>query len=486
MDKKEYFRKVIYAIVVLVLAGTILYSLWLGGAFLPRWIVWEENDIADLSGTYETSLIDKTVSVWHQGTKIWDSPKNVKVQQMLYCDIDRDNADELILLCWKRGRFGKHKPFWIKKDEKNWSQHIFVYEYKEDKVWAQWMSSYIGQDVASMAAWGEDVSSRMLVLTDPKGEISYWRWGSWGFAKEDAAVSFAVFGDNLIHEPIYRYGFGQGGNFDFLFENIGDILTESDITVINQETPFVTEPKEYGDYPRFGTPIQVGEAIADAGFDIATCATNHALDRGIKGIHTTKEFFTKRGVLCLGIQTEDEPKRKPYEIVVKKGIRFAFLNYTYGTNGISLPKDRPYMVHLLDNEEQIRQDLAAAKKEADVMIVFAHWGIENSSEVDDFQKKWTNIFLEGKVDVVIGSHPHALQPYEMLEGADGHKMLTYYSIGNFISAQPEKSCIKGGVAQFTIAPMQEGCKVVDYRLKPLSITWQKGVGYRTVVAGLGE
>ena len=476
------YKKIVTLITALAVSGAILYALWAGGSFLPGWIIWEENNITDTSGCYHISLAEKTVHVVYDGKEIWNSPDEVKVQQILSCDIDQDNRDELILLCWKRGRFGKYKPFWIEKDEKNWSQHIFVYEYADDEIRPQWMSSYIGQDVTKMSVGGSGkIPIQWLILDDPKGEKSYWRWDSWGFTREDAEVSFAVFGDNMIHEPIYRYGMNQGGDFTFLFENVRDVIEENDITVICQETPFVTEFSEYGDYPRFGTPIQVGEAIADAGFDVAACASNHALDRGAKGIHTTKEYFTEQGVLCLGIQKETEPERKPYEIFVRNNIKFALLNYTYGTNGISLPEEYPFMVHLLEDKQQIREDIRNARGEADIVIVFAHWGTENASEVDAFQEKWTGIFLDSKVDVVVGSHPHVLQKYEMLEGADGHKMLVYYSIGNFVSAQPEKSCVKGGIAGFMIAPASGGYEIAAYDLMPLTIIWQTGGKYTAVL-----
>lgn len=465
-----------------VAIGAVLYVLWNGGAFLPGWIIWEENSITDISGSYEISLIDKTVHVAYNGERIWDSPEGVKVQQILSCDIDYDDSDELVLLCWKKGRFGKYKPFWIEKDEKNWSQHIFVYEYMEKEIRPKWMSSYIGQDVEKMSSLGSKMGVKRLLFKNPQGEISCWRWDFWGFTKEDAEVSFAVFGDNLIHEPIYRYGLNHDGNFDFLFENVRDIIAESDIAVINQETPFVTEPALYGDYPRFGTPIQVGEAIVKAGFDVVTCATNHALDRGTEGIHTTKEFFTKREVLCLGIQAEQEPDRKPYEIIRRNDITFALFNYTYGINGSALPEGYPYMVHLLENEQQIREDIGKAGEEADIVIVFVHWGTENSTKINTFQKQWTKVFQECKVDVVVGSHPHVLQPYEILEDEEGHKMLVYYSIGNFVSAQPEKSCVKGGIAGFTIAPTFHGYEVAEYDLTPLTIIWQKGGGYMPVLS----
>lgn len=108
------------------------------------------------------------------------------------------------------------------------------------------------------------------------------------------------------------------------------------------------------------------------------------------------------------------------------------------------------------------------------MIVFAHWGTEYSQEPDEFQKKWAQLFLECGVDVVIGTHPHCLQPYEVLTDAGGHEMLIYYSIGNYISAQPKQSCVKGGMAEFAVSLTTEGYQITEPDLKPLSITWEDG------------
>lgn len=489
--------------VLVVLIGMIwiLWIAWSAGYSLPRWVEWRSKTFADASGQYEVVLKHRSVEVHYDNNVIWsaqDGIDAIKVQDAMFCDTDGDGADELILLCWKTGRFGTSRPFWVEEDEKSWSQHIFVYSCDGDKVKPKWMSSYIGVDVAEMSvhggrgqtagikatdsAAGNSAASaagrQHLLLTDTDGKISSWVWDSWGFTREDTDISFAVFGDNLIHEPIYGYGLHNtkrsNSDFDFLFENkdIKRAIAESDVAVINQETPLTDEPSRYSDYPRFGTPAGVGEAIADAGFDVVTCATNHALDQGAKGVDFTKEYFDSRDVMCLGIQSEDEEEYRPYGILVRGGIKFALFNYTYGTNGISILNDQPHMVHLLDDEKQIRADIEKARTEADFVLVFAHWGTEYAEEADEFQREWARIFLESKADVVVGTHPHTLQPYEMLRGEDGHEMLVYYSIGNYISAQKEESCIKGGMARFTVSLTPNGCQISEYGLQTLEITRQ--------------
>lgn len=479
MKKKKYLKTAFFILTVLIAAGILFYLLWVNGAFLPRWISWNHASFSDRSGNYEITLTRRSVSVYTDGSLLWTSPKEIKVQDALSLDIDNDKEDELVLLCWKKGHYGNYKPFWVKTDDRAWSQHLFVYEYGSDEVLPKWMSSYLGQDIANIAAGGSEKTFYRLLFTDPDGNFSSWRWDAWGFTKEDTAVSFVVFGDNLIHEPIYRYGLSQDTSFNFLFENVIDTIAASDIAIINQETPFTDDPAKYSDYPRFGTPLEIGRSIVNAGFDVVTCATNHALDLGQDGIDTTKNFFDDNNILCLGIQTTKEQDYCPYNTMMRNGIRFAFLNYTYGTNGIALPSEYPDMVHLLDDEEQIKNDILKAKENADFVIVFAHWGTEYTGEPDAFQQKWTQIFLDSKVDIVIGTHPHALQPFEMLTGADGHKMLIYYSLGNFISSQSEKSCIKGGMASFTVSLTPAGYQITECSLSPLCITWQKGGKYST-------
>ena len=180
---------------------------------------------------------------------------------------------------------------------------------------------------------------------------------------------------------------------------------------------------------------------------------------------------------CLGIQTTEERDEKPYEVIRRNGVSFALFNYTYGTNGIPLPDDSPDMVRLFSDEEKIQGEIAEAKSVADFVIVFAHWGTENTDEPDAFQQKWTQIFLDSEVDIVVGTHPHTLQPFELRTGSNGHRMLVYYSIGNYISAQPEKSCVKGGIAQFTISLTPQGYQLAAYDLQPLEIVWHQGGKY---------
>jgi poly-gamma-glutamate capsule biosynthesis protein CapA/YwtB (metallophosphatase superfamily) len=473
-------KKIAVVVIITAIFTVIYYLLWRQGCFLPDWINWHERNIeTTVNGTdYNITLNkNKTVTVALQNEPqekniIWTTDSQIKTQDVLSCDIDGDSEDELVLLCWKRGRYGKARPFWVTDDEKVWTQHLFVYEYGGEEISPKWMSSYLGFDVKEMSSelLNSTYSTKQrLVFTDTDDVLNLFVWSSWGFEKEESSVSFSVFGDNLIHEPIYRYGLSNDKNFTFLYKNVKEIINKSDISIINQETPLVDKPSLYSGYPLFGTPINVGEAIVNAGFDIVTCATNHALDKGMYGIDTTKNFFAQNNITCLGIQTTEETEYVPYELITKHHIKIALLNYTYGTNGIKMPEENKYAVHLLKDENQIKADIKAAREAADIVIIFPHWGTENSTEIDTTQEKWTDIFLEGGADVVVGTHPHALQPYEILTSTTGHQMLIYYSIGNYISAQSEQTSQKGGIASFTMTLTTSGYKVTDYKLTPLTI-----------------
>lgn len=496
MNRMIYRFKILRIAAILAAGGVILLFLWLLWGYrysMPRWIDWKTGTFSDISGQYEVVLKHKALKVIYDNDVIWETPKNIRIQDAMSCDIDGDGTDELILLCWKVGRFGTSRPFWVEEDEETWSQHIFVYSCEGGAIKPKWMSSYIGVDVTKMAAsdrsevltggiteHGCAAGRQHLLLTDLEGKMSSWLWESWGFTKEDTDISFVVFGDNVIHEQIYQYGLhnsekskNNSSDFNFLFENknIKGAIATSDIAIINQESPFTDKPSEYSGYPRFGTPTGVGEAIVDAGFDVVTCATNHALDQGVDGVDFTKEFFDARDILCIGIQSGEEGEHRPYEILVRGGVRFALFNYTYGiNNGSGFPQDISCRVHMLDDEERIRADIAKARADADCVVVFAHWGTEYEREPDEFQQEWSQVFLESGVDVVVGTHPHVLQPYEVLRDEDGHEMLVYYSIGNYISAQKEQSCVKGGMAQFTVSLTPDGYIITEYTLKPLAIT----------------
>ena len=287
-------------------------------------------------------------------------------------------------------------------------------------------------------------------------------------------VTLVAVGDNLIHNTLIDAGEQENGSRDYtsFYENIKSEISSADIAVINQETMLGGSSFAYAGYPCFNTPWEVGDAAINAGFDIFTCATNHSLDVGYAGIEQECKYFDSHPeVTHVGTNDSEED----YNSVVyyeKNGIKFAILNYTYGTNGISIPESKPWCVNMMD-KEKITADVNAAKQNSDVVIVFPHWGTENSTSVSDYQRDYIKLFSELGVDIVIGTHPHVLQPVEWVENEQtGKKMLVYYSLGNFISHQTSLNQLCGGMAQITIEKRGEDISITNAKLTPV-VCWYK-------------
>ena len=286
---------------------------------------------------------------------------------------------------------------------------------------------------------------------------------------DNAKVTLLATGDNLIHNTLISAGEQADGtlNYDSLYANIKPEIEKFDISVIDQETVLGGSEFEYSGYPTFNTPWEVGEAAIRAGFDIFNCATNHTMDMGWGGIENELEFFAdKKDAVALGINSSEDDYNKItyYE---KNGITFAMLNYTYGTNGIPLPDDKPWCVNLLD-KDKVTKDLKEAREHADFVIVFPHWGTEYSFEVSDYQEEYTRLFSDMGVDLVIGCHPHVIEPVKWVTNeSTGKKMLVYYSLGNFISHQIDLENLLGGMAEVTIEKKDGKTEITSAKFVPV-------------------
>ena len=294
--------------------------------------------------------------------------------------------------------------------------------------------------------------------------------------EQDAKVTLLAVGDNLIHNTLISAGEQADGslNYDSLYANIKPEIEKFDIAVIDQETILGGSSFEYTGYPVFNSPWEVGEAAIGAGFDIFNCATNHTMDKGWAGIEKEIEFFSNhKEVVQLGVNANEEAYNKItyYE---KNGITFALLNYTYGTNGIPLPEDKPWCVNLMD-KDKITKDVTEARKNADCVIVFPHWGTEYSFEVSDYQREYVKLFSDLGVDLVIGCHPHVIEPVEWVTNeTTGKKMLVYYSLGNFISHQIDLENLIGGMAQVTIEKKNGQIEITSAKFVPIVCHYKRG------------
>lgn len=251
-------------------------------------------------------------------------------------------------------------------------------------------------------------------------------------------ATLAVVGDIMVHDYQYNEAYDAStGNYDFMhnFQDMKKYFEGRDFVIGNLETTFGGPEKKYSSFPMFNTPDSFLDALKDAGFNLVTTANNHSMDTFQSGVKRTLDKLDEYDIEHVGTYRSQEERDK---ILIKEvnGIEFAFLSYTYGTNGISVPK--PYLVSLLD-EEKVREDIAKAKKMADMVIILPHMGNEYESEPNDTFKGWADIMFEAGADMILASHPHVLQPmeYRMIENGDGtqRKGFICYSLGNFISSQ---------------------------------------------------
>jgi len=287
-------------------------------------------------------------------------------------------------------------------------------------------------------------------------------------------LDLVMAGDVLLHTRLAYWSEDGKGGYDFnpIFKLIKPIIKKADLAIVNQET--ILGGKELGvsGYPTFNGPYELGDAIANAGFDVVLQSNNHSLDRGKQGIYNCLNFWKKYPkIKTVGINTSEAQKKKLC-IYKKNGIKVAILNYTYGTNGIPLPKGMAYAVNYLVKDEVIN-DIKRAEKEADFTIVCPHWGTEYYRGITDYQKTWSKIFVENGVDLVLGCHPHVIEPIKYVtDKKTGHKMLVYYSLGNFVNSTMSDGRVGdryvGGLAKVKLKRGAKGkVRIAKYGVKAI-------------------
>ena len=254
--------------------------------------------------------------------------------------------------------------------------------------------------------------------------------------EERKEVTLLMVGDMLLHMPVQKSGLNIDGSYTYehLFTHVKTDIEEADIAIINEEVILGGEELGLSGYPTFNASYQVADAIATTGFNVVLHATNHTMDKGKTGFLNCLSYWKENypDVQVAGV-SELPDVRNDGITIEKNDITIKILNYTYGTNGMPIPADLPYAVNLLE-EESVRKDIKEAKANSDFVVVCPHWGSEYQLTISEEQKMWTNIFLEEGVDLVIGTHPHVIEPIEWITREDGHKMLVYYSLGNYINS----------------------------------------------------
>ncbi len=251
-------------------------------------------------------------------------------------------------------------------------------------------------------------------------------------------VKLKAFGDIMAHMAQIQYAYNKGGGeYDFSEQFIytKEFVEDSDIAIGNYET--TTNPDlAYAGFPRFNAPEAYLRDLKDTGFDIISTANNHSMDTEIEGVFSTMEAAEEAGLDYVG-----SFKNKSDRILRKEinGVKFAFLAYTYGCNGrenLVVPREEVENIAYLSDEGQIKKDIGIAKAQgADFVVVYPHWGIEYQSLPSPEQINLGRNMIEWGADLVIGNHPHVVQPVEIYETEDGREGLIAYALGNFISFQ---------------------------------------------------
>lgn len=287
--------------------------------------------------------------------------------------------------------------------------------------------------------------------------------------KAKVEVAISMVGDVLMHNPTLKSGLQEDGsyNYDHLFKNVKKHMENTDISLANQEVILGGTDLGISAYPAFNAPQELGDSLVQSGFNTILHATNHTLDKGEKGVDSALTYWKEKHpeTTVLGIHESQEDRDQIY-IFEKKGFKIAILNYTYGVNGNRIPEDRSYIVDLMD-KSQMEKDIQKANELADYVIVCPHWGTEYVFEATDEQKEWTDFFLKQGVDLVIGTHPHVIEPVEWVEDGE-NKMLVFYSLGNFVSCQDKWYRMLGAMANVKLLKDADGnVTVTEYGVEPL-------------------
>lgn len=268
------------------------------------------------------------------------------------------------------------------------------------------------------------------------------------FNEDETSLSLVMVGDSLIHSCVYedakKHGGGNDYNFKSMLEYIKPIVKKFDLAYYNQETVLGGAELGLSSYPAFNSPYDIGDAMIDAGFNLVSLATNHTIDRGEKAVLNSRTYWNnQKDVLAVGSYSSLEERDKVI-IKEKNNISYTMLNYTYGTNGISIPEGKEYLVNVWpvsgnnpdsdtkyqNYKEQVKKDIEVVRDKVDVLIVAMHWGVEYTHNPTIYEKDAAKYLADLGVDIIIGTHPHVIQPVEWIDDT-----IVFYSLGNFLSGQ---------------------------------------------------
>jgi hypothetical protein len=269
------------------------------------------------------------------------------------------------------------------------------------------------------------------------------------YSQDTTRLSLLFLGDIMQHDSQIKAAYNEGttrNTYDYssCFQFVKPYIESVDLAIGNLELTLAGPP--YKGYPQFSAPDELAIELKDMGMDVLVTANNHSLDRGRKGVDRTIEMLDSLKILHTGTFRDTVDRMNDYPLIIEKnGFKLALLNYTYGTNGIAVTK--PNVVNMLDTA-LIRKDIVKAKEaNPDFIIVFTHWGQEYQSQPSTQQKRITEFCFANGAQLVIGSHPHVLQPMEWRKEKN---QLVTYSLGNFVSGQRDRYKNGGAMVQVNL------------------------------------
>ena len=290
----------------------------------------------------------------------------------------------------------------------------------------------------------------------------------------DVTFTLSAIGDIMCHNTQYNDAYNEDTNsydFSYVFEDISLYTKTADICVGNLETTFAGEDVGYSSYPTFNTPDSLAYELKDIGVDVLSTAGNHALDKGFDGLSRTIDVLNDADIAHLGTYKTAEEQNKPL-IKYVKGIKLAFVNFTYGTNGISIPSDKQFCVNLID-EDFIKTQIEIAKNESpDIIVACMHWGNEYKTSQNSSQEELADFLFQNGVDIILGTHPHVLEPMEKrtvtLEDGSTKDGFVIYSLGNFIADQNAEYTRNSIILNLDITKHVDGSISIDnYEYVPI-------------------
>ena len=296
---------------------------------------------------------------------------------------------------------------------------------------------------------------------------------------EPVTVRLKAVGDNLIHSSIYeqankRAG-GNGYDYSYAYENVRDLFADADIASINQES-VIAPAFGPSTYPLFNATPELGDLMLELGFDVFNLANNHCLDKGEAGVFSSLDYWAERpNAVTTGVYRNQEDYDQ-IRTIAAQDVVFSFVGITELTNGLSLPSGSEAIVLLGSEEDKIRERIEKAKEISDVCVVNIHWGNEYTHTPTERQRELAAKMSEWGADIIIGHHPHVIQPIEYIDRPDGSRTLVAYSLGNFISAQDRGERMIGGMldADITKDFEQDTVSITRCEFVPIITHYDRG------------